>query len=209
MMQLTIEVDRRSIRKLQEALGTYGKQYRRELAIATNRASQGIRTYIAGEIYRTLTARKGVIKKKVPLIKRAKASDIASKSRRARATSSAIIRVNHEERLPLGEFRPNQTRKGVSYKIDRSGPRKTIPGAFMGPTPKSRNIKWHRRGSVYIRKGASRYPLRRIYGVSPWGVFVRRGLKTPAEAFGRARLRREILERIRTIRLKNEGVIRR
>lgn len=201
MIDFQISVDLDQLRELRKELGQYGKRYRREIAIATNKAANKVRTNIAGEIYSELNATKGAIKKKIPLARRANARDV----RGPRATASAIIQVVHEDRLRLAEFKPNHKRGGVSYKISRRKGRRTIPDAFMGPTHKKRNIKWM--GGVFKRAGANPYPIFELYGVSPWGVFVKRRLKEPMRVEGREALRKELERRIRFIRLKNQGAI--
>ena len=75
---------------------------------------------------------------------------------------SATIRVKKKTRPSLKEFKAKQVKKGVSYRISKSGKRKTINGAFI-------NQKMG--GHVFKRKTKARFPLSKMHGVSVWGVY--------------------------------------
>ena len=67
------------------------------------------------------------------------------------ATLSSISRPGRRS-LNVAHFAARQTRKGVTFKIKRGGPRRLIPGAFVingGST-------------VMIREGRSRLPIRAV-----------------------------------------------
>lgn len=66
------------------------------------------------------------------------------------------IRMKGKGAIPLLEWGAKQKKKGVSVRILKSGPRKTIKGAFIN--------KVGGRDYVLIREGKARYPIRKLYG---------------------------------------------
>lgn len=199
MMQLTATIERKQIRELQEELGAYGKKLKKQLEIATNASARATKRDVAGQIYKTLAVTKTRIGKKIAL-ERASAKGLGG-----RRLASAKVTIKHEKRLRLADFKPRQTRKGVSYRLNRRDGLKRVEGAFMGPTPKEKLARWD--NGVRKRVGGPRSAHTELYGVSPWGVFVKRRLKKPVQEMARERLRREVERRIRFIRLKNQGAI--
>lgn len=63
--------------------------------------------------------------------------------------------------LNLAHFSARQILKGVSFKIKRGGPRKTIPGAFMINDGKT----------VMIRKGKARLPIKALQTIDVGQMF--------------------------------------
>lgn len=63
--------------------------------------------------------------------------------------------------LNLAHFSAKQTKKGVTFKIKRDGPRKLIPGAFLINKGKT----------VMIREGRSRLPIKAIQTIDVTQMF--------------------------------------
>lgn len=124
-------------------------------------ADQG-RTQISKEIRQNLNIKAGDLK---PVLK--------TKGFKGGAT----IRLNKSERLSLRHFGAKQNAKGVSYKINKSGGRTFVAGAFQGPKPGAMKISW--KGSVFKRVGKSRLPIVKLQGASAWGVFVVKKMYDP------------------------------
>jgi hypothetical protein len=76
------------------------------------------------------------------------------------ATLSSISKPGARS-LNLAHFSARQTRKGVSFKIKRNGPRQVIPGSFMINGGKT----------VMIRSGKSRLPIEARQTINVAGMF--------------------------------------
>lgn len=63
--------------------------------------------------------------------------------------------------LNLANFAARQTSKGVSFKVKRNGPRKTIPGSFLINNGKT----------VMIRVGKSRLPIKALQTIDVASMF--------------------------------------
>lgn len=60
-------------------------------------------------------------------------------------------------RIPLKRFAARQTKKGATYRIQKTGGRKTVAGAFIVETMG---------GHVFRRKGKTRMPIAKLFGPS-------------------------------------------
>ncbi len=65
---------------------------------------------------------------------------------------------------------------GVKAAIER-GKSKLYVGAFMGPRPGTLAPQLH--GGVFQRVGKSRLPIKKLFGLSPWGMFLKSGMLGP------------------------------
>lgn len=199
MMRIKVTIDRKQLREFEKEIGAYNKKLKKQIEIVTNKTARAVSSDIAGQIYKTLNATKGRIKKQINIDK------ASAKGLRGRSLATARVRIKHEKRLRLADFKPRQTKRGVSYRINRAEGVSRIDGAFMGPTPKVKLPRWD--GGVRRRIGGPRTPHVELMGVSPWGVFVKRRLRKPITEMARERYRREIESRLRYIRLKKQGAI--
>ena len=191
---LTLQTNEAQVRELVKVLGKDApKMLAREIIIAVNATAKKTRTTMNREVRTELAVTAGSINK-VLKIKR------ASKSR-----LGATVTLEKEDRLPLKDFKPRQTRAGVSYRISKRGGRKTAPDAFMGPRPGV--IASKLRGHVYKRRGRARKPINMLHGASPWGVFMKRRLRIPTIADGEKELHKQLSKRIRFQQLKRTGQI--
>tara|TARA_Y100000310_G_scaffold250452_1_gene256672 strand:+ start:339 stop:896 length:558 start_codon:yes stop_codon:yes gene_type:complete len=74
------------------------------------------------------------------------------------------LRFYGSSRIPLSRFAARQTQRGVSYKIEKTGGRKTAEHAFIAETETG-----HR--GVWRRAGRARYPIYELFGPSLGAVF--------------------------------------
>lgn len=109
----------------------------------------------------------------------------------------AEITIEETARIPLRDYKGNQTKKGVTYRISKDGKKSVVPGAFQGPKPGARKISW--RGRVFKRVGKSRLPIIQLFGPSPWGVFTKNEMIKPTQEEADNRLIKEIEKRTRAI----------
>ena len=105
-----------------------------------------------------------------------KARDIkkASKIRKATFNDQRVILTISGGSIPFKYFGAKQTKKGVTVKIKRYGPRILVKHAFIGgyiPKRKGRSYKMVKvsnwgGGHVYIRKGKARLPIVKLAATS-------------------------------------------
>lgn len=190
-----IEVNTQQAKLLERAINLTGKNLRRELAMAINATSTKTKRVVNSEIRKELAVSK-------------KAVDVAIRGT-GRATAdrlSTSVMLRKTKRIPLKEFKPNQKKEGVSYRISKSSGRRTMRGAFMGPKPKVRKVSW--KNNVFKRKGKSRLPIVKKFGPSPWAVFLKQDSIKPTEAETQAELQTQVMRRVRENVLRATGVIK-
>jgi hypothetical protein len=191
-MMLMMQVD--GVKELKAAIDGTKKKLPRELKIAVNATAKKTRTMMSREVRKELATKAKAVNKTINIVSRA-----------TEISLSSTVRLSKTKRIPLRDFGARQTRQGVSYKISKSKGRGMVPGAFQGPKPGVMNTKW--RGRVFKRVGKSRLPIAQLFGPSPWGIFVKRQLRTPVVRDGNAELSKQIQRRVRFNLLKRQGLI--
>lgn len=136
------------------------KSLPRELAAVINKVAKRTEKSISMEIRKEVVVTAGSLKSK-----------IKNRQKASAGSPSAVVGLNHENRLGLQHFKARQTKTGVSYKISKTGGRKSIAGAFMGPKPGILAPRLY--GGVFKRVGAQRLPIVKLRGVSPYGVYAK------------------------------------
>lgn len=116
----------------------------------------------------TRSVNKVAVKARTKIIRRV-ASEIAVKQKDLRQRNVKLKKANYStqtatikitgKRIPLIRFGAKQTKKGVTYKIKKSGGRKKITGAFVEAMSSG-----HR--GAFRRKGKSRLPIVELFGPS-------------------------------------------
>lgn len=147
----------------------------------------------ARAVSRTATQGRTQISKEIRQRVAIKAKDLKPSLEVKRQKGSAKITIRELERLSLRHFSPKQNAKGVSYKINKTGSRTHVKGAFQGPRPGVMKASW--RGNVFRRQGDARLPIVKLQGVSAWGTFVANDLYNPT--------RRDLQKKFKS-RLKHE-----
>lgn len=192
MLKTSVKND--ALGRLADAVERAGRKLPREIATACNATARKTKSLIAKGVTTELATKQKTVKQHV------------SQSRKAVPTKlQAGVRLNKSKRIPLKEFKPRQTRAGVSYRISKRTGRATIPGAFQGPRPGLMKASW--RGNVFRRVGKARLPIVKLYGPSPWGVFVKRKMGGPTAKQAQAELMKQLERRIRFNNLKADGTL--
>jgi len=163
----------------------------KELGVVAWKTGQKVKSTVAKEITKELNVKQSVVKAQVTIDRK--------------QPSAVVVKVKKTKRIPLKEFKAKQTKKGVTYKISKTKGRKLLPGGFQGPRPGVQNVKW--KGRVFKRVVKARLPIRQVYGVSPYGVFVKNDLMLIVLMVARIELEKQLAERIRYLHLKKSGAI--
>jgi len=151
-MSIEVKFDEKKLRELQRLLRSVPQELPGLMSKAINRTA----TSVKAEIARRISAKVKITQKAV------KKGMVIRKASRKRWF--ATVSVGHK-RIPLVYFGARQTKKGVSYRIEKSGPRKFIKSAFKQTMPVSGHI------GVFKRTGGNRLPIVQLLGPSPAGVF--------------------------------------
>jgi len=193
---ITLTVDKRQQRELERAIEGTRKKLPQEVANAVNKTASKLRTKVSVLVRQEIAISAADVKR-----------IIKTRRRATRTNTSSVLQLDHEKRPGIGgrhkRFSPRQTRAGTSYRISKKGPRETAIGAFMGPRPGKLAPKLH--GGVFVRKdlGNPRSKIRKLYGVSPWAVYIKQRMDPLVKTLGAVELRIQVDSRIRTI-LKNK-----
>ena len=191
---IDLGIDARQLKRLEAAVGKAKKSFTKELAGAINAVSEKTKVKIGKDI-RSVVAMKAAEAKK----------PISIKSKATAGNLSATVSLKKTKRLGLRHFGARQDKRGVSYKIGKSGGRSRVDGAFQGPTPNIRKVSW--RGNVFKRDGKSRLPITQIQGVSAWGAYVKNDLKGPQLVGIEAELFKQVERRIKLNILRANGLV--
>lgn len=173
---------------MKAAIENTGRKLRSELAAACNTTALRCKNIVARNISKELAIPQKAIKLAITVGRKANEVNI-----------NTSVDVKKDGRINLGLFSgTRQTKKGVSYKTSKTSGRKLAGGAFI--------IRKYN-GKVYQRKGKERFPLRGLYGPSPWGVHVvgKKALISTAET--EQELKKQVDRRIRFLLLKQAGTI--
>jgi len=186
-MTVVVVIDPKAIAKLKAAILGVATDLRKELRIAVNKTATKAKAIISKEIRTELVQNASDVNWMIKVDRGATDLDL-----------TAEVIVKKTDRLGLRHFGAKQIKKGVSYRISKSGKRKSIPGAFIV-------AKW--KGHVFVRTGAGRLPIEKRWGPSAWGVFVVGKKNKSSVEISEAELLKQINERIRFLNLKKAGII--
>lgn len=201
---LTMRVRDRGVQRLLQSVKGDVRKLKRELAVAVRAAAKNTKSQMAKAVADEVRTSQKVIK-----------STLRDKVKPSPTNPSAEITLKPTKRIPLRDFGARQGAKGVSYRISKGGKRGFVEGAFQGPKPGAMKASW--KGRVFKRQGAKikaskgryegmmRQPIVQLFGPSPWGVFVKNGMKPEIQTDSMAYLIKQIDRRIRSI---NGGWIR-
>jgi len=110
-------------RRLSRLLKGNKKRLRREVSIAINATAKKSQTIISKGVREELAVTAKGVKQTISIVTKA----------RPKLQMRATVRLHKTRRPSLKEFKPRQTRNGVSYRISKGGGRQVAPTAFMGP----------------------------------------------------------------------------
>lgn len=155
-----IEVNATKLKELRHACGRAKKDFGKELAGAINQVSKKTKLNIGRDV-RSVIAMK----------KKESESGLRISNKATADNPQVTVTLKKEKRLGLRHFGARQDKRGVSYKISKTGGRQRVDGAFQGPVPGAIRIKW--KGNVFKRVGKERLPIVQLKGVSPYGAYVK------------------------------------
>ena len=157
---IEIVVSRGQMRALKEMLRSIPKDIPRALARALNKVGKLTHTKILKRIASEYTVTQRELKKRNISLRKAHFKNL-----------TAIIRISGR-RIRLLAFKAKQTKKGVTYKIKKTGRRKLVYGFKESPpeSGKPTTMPGGHRG-VFKRKGRKRLPIIELYGPSVPAIF--------------------------------------
>jgi hypothetical protein len=145
-----------------------------------------------------------------------------------RLGNGAKMSVKESKRLPLRDFGAKDTKKnGVTYRISKGGAgsvqmskrmtvattrgrggRGRVSDAFILNKATRKGKPHDFSGHVFKRVGKKRNPIRKLYGVSAWGVVVKNDMIRPIAAQAEINLEKNVLRRINLQMLRRTGVVK-
>jgi hypothetical protein len=208
---ISIEIDKGKLKELMEATQKAGKLFSKELAGAINQVSKKTRLDMGREVRKIIAVKKEPSERHIKVISTATAQSL-----------QAVVTLSKGKkpyRPGLQDFGAKQNGAGVSYKISKTGGRKTVKGAFMGPKPGQLAHKlyggvWKRQGaarkvtkktSVYL--GKVRQPIIKLRGVSVYAAYKKNDLSGPQVKVIEAELAKQMERRIKLNILRANGLV--
>ena len=192
---ITLEINKAQLTALVEAAHKAKKKFRPELAGAINQVAKKTKLEMGRDIRGTIAINKAESEK--PLSIRATATN---------ENLEAIVTLKKTPRLGLRHFGAKQDKRGVTYRIGKSGGRKRVNGAFQGPKPGAVRVKW--KGNVFKRAGKGRLPIVQLKGVSAYGAYKKNDLEGPQVKEVEAELVKQIDRRIKLNILRASGLVK-
>lgn len=163
----------------------------------------GVPKAIAGAINDTLKTSKSELSRRIRDRVNIKKKDIDKHISVDRANPGRLqgkLHLSESARLGLKYFGATQNKRGVKYRIEKGGARKTIEGAFGPKIPRLG-------GQVFRRIGKKRLPIIKLQGPSPGGVAVKAGIDEVQFESSQKIFQTKLDARIRFILLRHSGKI--
>ena len=193
---MQIDIDMRQVQALESALRGVKSNLGTHVRVAVNNTVKGTKVQMAKDIGKQINMKASELKS---------SKVMQTKFATSKAMPFGNVTLFHEKRYSMfkkgsrNRFAPNHNkakRSGVSYKVNRSGGRKILKGAFMGPKPGILFKKPQIAGMVFIRKGKARMPITVIHGISPWGTFQKNEMSPEIKKYAEQRLSKELDRRL-------------
>ena len=188
MTDIKLEFNQTQMATLQKELRGWPAGIRKAMYQSINDTTTKLRGQMASDLSKSITMKRRDI---VPLISRTKAKA---------AKLQANVEMKEAARVSLARFSAKQTKKGITYKIKKSGPRSLIKSAFGLSIDKLNR-------QVFRRVGKSRLPIVRLFGPSPAVAFLGEKLDVKTEFDADALLDKNLNRRIKFLLLKRSGAI--
>ncbi len=192
---IEIQINAKQLKRLREAVGKSKKSIKKELAGAINATSKKTKLQVGRDIRKTVALKKDEAEKPLSL--------------RATATESnlvAVVSLKKTKRLGLRHFGARQDKRGVSYKISKTGGRSRVNGAFQGPRPGVMKMSW--KGNAFKRVGKERLPIVMLKGVSAYGAYAKNDLEGPQVKEINKELSKQMERRINLNILRANGLVK-
>ena len=192
---IEIEINAKQLKRLREAVGKSKKSIKKELAGAINATSKKTKLQVGRDIRKTVNLKKDEAER--PLSLRATATE---------TNLVAVVSLKKTKRLGLRHFGARQDKRGVSYKISKTGGRSRVQGAFQGPKPGVMKMSW--KGNAFKRVGKERLPIVMLKGVSAFGAYAKNDLEGPQVKEINAELSKQMERRINLNILRANGLVK-
>jgi len=192
---IEIEINAKQLKRLREAVGKSKKSIKKELAGAINATSKKTKLQVGRDIRKTVNLKKDEAER--PLSLRATATE---------TNLVAVVSLKKTKRLGLRHFGARQDKRGVSYKISKTGGRSRVNGAFQGPKPGVQKMSW--KGNAFKRVGKERLPIVMLKGVSAFGAYAKNDLEGPQVKEINAELSKQMERRINLNILRANGLVK-
>jgi hypothetical protein len=192
---LSVEIRKTQLDRLATATAKAGKKMKKELAAAINAVSKKTKLQMGRDVRNTINLKKDEAEK--PISIRASATE---------GSLFAVVQLKKTPRLGMRHFGGKQDKRGVSYKIKKTGGRSRVDGAFSGPKPGVVKMSW--KGNAFKRTGKGRLPIVQIKGVSAYGAYVKNNLAAPLVSDIESELMKQINRRINLNILRAEGLVK-
>lgn len=192
---LKINIDAMQLKRLEVAAGNAKKSINKELAGAINAVSKKTKLQVGRDIRKTVNLKKDEAEKPLSIRSTAKENNLM-----------AVVSLRKTRRLGLRHFGARQDKKGVSYKISKTGGRSRVQGAFQGPKPGVMKMSW--KGNAFKRVGKERLPIVMLKGVSAFGAYAKNDLEGPQVKEINAELSKQMERRINLNILRANGLVK-
>ena len=192
---IEIQINAKQLKRLREAVGKSKKSIKKELAGAINATSKKTKLQVGRDIRKTVNLKKDEAER--PLSIRATATE---------ANLVAVVSLKKTKRLGLRHFGARQDKRGVSYKISKTGGRSRVNGAFQGPRPGVMKMSW--KGNAFKRVGKERLPIVMLKGVSAFGAYAKNELEGPQVKEINKELSKQMERRINLNILRANGLVK-
>lgn len=201
---IDIVVNKQKLAETQRSLTGIRNGLERALVGAINDTSRRLVTFVSTELRTRVNIKKRDIDKHIG----------RRPATKFQKSAKGAIRIEESERLSLKYFgaKTVKTRgyakmsrvargnrratQGVQYQIMKSGGKRKIRDAFIVD-----DLGAH----VYRRVGRKRLPIVKLFGPSPWGVFVNAGLRRPTKERAAELLNTELDRRAKLEILRHQG----
>jgi hypothetical protein len=191
-----IQIESKGLRALRDELAAMQVNVVKEMRIAAWKAQKRSRNEVAKRLAKEI---------KQP----AKRLKGASYAKMMPNDGGFVFIIREKFKIAIKRFKPRHTKAGVIVLVRKAGSsRKNLyQKGFMGGSPKTQSIKL--RGIPMERKGTQRYPLRTIPAIQLTKEIVGiAGMIGNISALLRLEFRKQVVERIRFLKLKLAGKLR-
>ena len=206
---IAIEIDEGKLKELRAAVAKAGKSFPKELAGAINQVGRKTRLDMGREVRKVIAVKKKPSERHIKVVSKATAEHLQ--------TVVTLSKGNKPYRPGLQDFGAKQHGSGVSYRISKTGGRKTVKGAFMGPKPGQLAPMlyggvWKRMGekvkaSKGRHRGRMRQPIVKLRGVSVYAAYKKNNLSGPQVKVIKAELAKQMDRRIKLNILRANGLV--
>jgi hypothetical protein len=192
---IAIEIDKSQMSRMTAAVIASGKKMSKEIAGTLNAVSKKTKLEMGREIRKRVAIPKDEVEKPLTI-----------KTQAAPGSLFAVVSLKKTPRLGLRHFGAKQDKRGVSYKISKTGGRRRVDGAFMGPKPGAVKTSW--RGNAFKRVGSSRLPIIKLLAVSAYGTYKKNELAGPQLKAIEDELFKQMERRINLNVLRASGLVK-